>query len=315
LQCAKENLQLGFARAETVGVTTSIPLLLALLWVSPLPASASPQATLPGVVEPHGGAWAIVHAGQLWVCWRAAPDCWRRIELEQDTGAQTELELDELALELDAWDDDTLGPDFVDDGISRELELGPERWRLGFDRSANLWIELDDRRWRAEHGQPRARMADDSTPVRLARPRSHDCGPDGQLPTIVGGRLGWQAAPRCAEPPRGLGCVVPAATVRPRRPVPIRLRAGIELGVVRGWNAVDIDASTPTVASVRQSAGLELLFVVELGFDATRTNADARARAALLGQDRVRSIPAPKPGVLGAAEQQAMLAAICGGRP
>jgi hypothetical protein len=84
---------------------------------------------------------------------------------------------------------------------------------------------------------------------------------------------------------------------------------------VRGWNAVDIDASTPTVASVRQSAGLELLFVVELGFDATRTNADARARAALLGQDRVRSIPARKPGVLGAAEQQAMLAAICGGRP
>lgn len=293
-------------------MTTSILLLLVLI---PTP-TAPPKASLPGVVEPHAGAWAIVHAGQLWVCWRVGPDCWRRVELEQpDAGSQTDVDIEELALELDAWDDDALGPEFVDDGVGVDLDVGPERWRLGFDAAANLWIELDDRRWRAEHGQSRARMADDSTPVRLARPRSHDCGPDGSRPAIVGGRLGWQAAPRCAELPRGVTCVVPAATARPRKPVPIRLRAGLELGAVRGWTAVDLDGSTPTVASVRQRADLELLFVIELGFDPTRTNADARARAALLGHDRVRQIPAGQPGPLGAAEQRAMVAAICGGQP
>lgn len=112
--------------------------------------------------------------------------------------------------------------------------------------------------------------------------------------------------------------MVPAAAARPRKPVPIRLRAGIELGVARGWTAIDTDPSTPTVASVRQSAGLELLFVVELGFDPTRTNADVRARAALLRHDRVRHLPASEAGPLGSlamAEQRAMAAAICGGQP
>jgi hypothetical protein len=339
LQRAKENLQLGFGRADTVCVTTSILLSLALLPSPSAPPPGPPQADLPGVVDPHTGAWAVVHAGQLWVCWEPGPDCWRRVELEQqDPGSLADLdasrwawgregvarpaasEVDDLALELDAWDDDVLGPDFVEDAFGPEIELGPERWRLGFDRAANLHIELEDRRWRAEHGQPRARMADDVAPVRLARPRARECGPDGQLPAIVGGRLGWQTAPRCAEPPPGMICVAPAAA-RLRTPVPIRLRAGLELGAVRGWNAVDVDASTPTVASVRPSAGLELLFVIELGFDPTRTNADDRSRAALLAHDRLRHIPASEPGPLGplgpiaVAEQQAMAAAICGGQP
>lgn len=299
-------------------MTISILLSLALL---PLP-TAPPQAALPGVADSHTGAWAVVHAGQLWVCWQDGPDCWRRVEFEQqDIGSLADVDLEELAIAFDAWNDDALGPDFVEDGVGPEMEFGPERWRLGFDRAANLWIEFDDRRWRAEQGQARARMADDVTPVRLTRPRSHDCGPDGQLPAIVNGRLGWQPAPRCAEPPPGSSCVVPAVAARPRKPVPIRLRAGIELGVVRGWAAVDTEASTPTVASVRQSAGLELLFVLELGFDPTRTNSDARARAALLGHDRVRHIPAGEPGLVGPlgplamAEQQAMAAAICGGQP
>jgi hypothetical protein len=312
LQRAKENLQLGFRPADTSGVTISILLSLALL---PPPSTPS-QATLPGVVDPHTGAWAVVHAGQLWVCWQDGPDCWRRVEFEQqDIGSLADVDLEELAVAFDAWNEDALGPDFVDDGVGPELEFGPERWRLGFDHAANLWIELDDRRWRAEQGQARARMADDVTPVRLARPHSRECGPDGQLPAIVGGRLGWRAAPRCAQPPPGSTCLLPAVAARPRKPVPIRLRAGIELGVVRGWTASDTDASTPTVASMRQSAGLELLFVVELGFDPTRTNSDARARAALLGHDRVHRIPAVEPGPLAAAEQQAMAAAICGGQP
>lgn len=309
MQDSKENLQLAFARAETVDVTTSILLSLALL-----PSFSAPP-DLPAVVDPHTGAWAVVHAGQLWVCWRAGPDCWRRIEFEHDPGASSDLELDDLALAFDEWDDDALSPDLLADGIASELEFGPERWRLGFDRAANLWIEFDDRRWRADHGQLRARMADDATPVRLARPRSRDCGPTGQLPTIVAGRLGWQPSRRCAEPPPGTTCVVPAPTARPRKPVPIRLRAGLELGAVRGWAAVDTDPSTSTVASVRQDAGLELLFVVELGFDPTRTHADARARAVLLSHDRVRSLPAIEAGPLAPAEQRAMATAICGGQP
>jgi hypothetical protein len=290
-----------------MGVTTSILLSLALL-----PVPATTHASPPGVVEPHAGAWAIVHAGQLWVCWREGPDCWRRIEFEHDTGSPLDIDLPDLALELDEWD--ALEPELLDDGSGPDLEFGPERWRLGFDGASNLWIELDDRRWRIEHGQPRARMADDASPVRLARPRSHACGPAGQLPTIAGGRIGWQAAPRCAVPAPGMTCVVPPAA-RPRKPIPIRLRAGIELGVARGWTAVDTDASTPTVASVRQRAGIELLFVIELGFDPTRMSADARARAALLGHDRVRHIPAREHGPLAAAEQRAITAVICGGRP
>jgi hypothetical protein len=293
-------------------VTTSI--LLSLVLLTPPP--TTPHATLPGVVEPHAGAWAVVHAGQLWVCWRQGPDCWRRVELEDDVGLDADTELEDLALQFDEENDDALDPDFLQDGFSLELEIGPERWRLGFDGATNLWIELDDRRWRVAHGQTRARVADDATPVRLARPLDGDCGPDGQRPAIVGGRLGWQVAPRCAEPPPRATCVASSpSAARPRKPVPIRLRAGIELGVVLGWTAVDTDATTPTVASVRQSAGLELLFVVELGFDPTRTNADARARAALLSHDRVRHIPASSPGPLAAAEQQAMLAGICGGQP
>lgn len=291
-----------------LGVTTSILLSLVLLTPS------KPHATLPGVVEPRVGAWAVVHAGQLWVCWREGPDCWRRVEFEDDAGSLADTELEDLAHQFDEEDSDALDPEFLDDGFGSELEFGPERWRLGFDGVANLWIELDDRRWRVAHGQARARMADDATPVRLARPRESDCGPAGRRPAISGGRLDWQTAPRCAEPPLRATCVA-ASAARPRKPVPIRLRAGIELGVVRGWTAVDTDASTPTVASVRQSAGLELLFVVELGFDPTRTNADARARAALLSHDRVRHIPVGEPGPLAAAEQRAMAAAICGGQP
>jgi hypothetical protein len=308
---AKEILQTGSAPADTVSVTISILLSLALL----PPPSAPPLGSLPGVVEPRSGAWAVVHAGQLWVCWRAAPDCWRRVELDDAGDLRVE------AYAFDEWEE----PDDADaDAViafdepfeHRATELGPERWRLGFDAAAHLWIERDEQRWRVEHGQPRARLADDSTPVRLVSPRSSDCGPDGQRPAISGGRLGWEAAPRCADPPPpGATCVVPATTLRPRKSVPVRLRAGLEIGVVRGWTAVDPDATTPTVASVRPSAGVQLLFVLELGFDATRTNADARARAALQRRDRVRPVPAPMPSPVAAAEQAALIAAVCGGAP
>jgi hypothetical protein len=306
---AKENLQPGIERADIASVTISILLSLALL----PPPSASPLGTVPGLVEPRSGAWAVVHAGQLWVCWRVAPDCWRRVELDDVGDPRVE------AYEFEEWEEpeEANGVDALDESFAvRATEVGPERWRLGFDAAQHLWIERDDQRWRVEHGQPRARMADDSTPVRLVRPRSSECGPDGQRPAISGGRLGWEAAPRCAEPPPPAAtCVVPTATMRPRKSLPIRLRAGLELTAVRGWTAVDTDASTASVASVRQSAGMQLLFVLELGFDATRTNADARARAALLWHDRVRHVPAPMPGPLAVAEQAALIAVVCGGKP
>jgi hypothetical protein len=303
----EKNLQTERGRADEADVTTSILLLLTLL----TPPSAPPGA-LPGVVEPHSGAWAVVHAGQLWVCWRESPDCWRRVELDEDPGMRLDVALDESdsdeALELDQWDDTF--------GVSSDaIDVGPERWRLGFDAAAHLWIERDDQRWRVVHGQARARMADDVTPVRLVRPLGHACGPNGQRPAMSGGRLGWEAAPRCAEPPVGATCVVPAVQARPRKPVPVRLRAGLELGLVRGWTAIDTDPNTPTVAKLRPSAGFELLFVVELGFDPTRTNADARARAALLQRDRVRPVPAATPGPVVGAEQAALIAAVCGGQP
>ncbi len=288
-------------------MTTSI--LLALTWMftppfpAPAPAPASP-GMLGGVVEPRTGAWAVVHAGQLWVCWREEADCFRRVAFDDDPGSRTDIEFEDDVTQAEQ--------DFLIDPPDGELELGPERWRLGFDGASHLWIEIDDRRYRVEVGHARARPVADSTPVPLARPRVFDCGPTGRRPAIVAGQLGFRAATRCAPPPSISTCVDTSVRPRPRKPTPVRLRAGLELSMPRGWVATDLDLESPTVANLRPRAALELMFVVELGFDPTRT-ADSRARAALLAHSRLRSVPAPPPGPLADAERRALLAAACGG--
>jgi hypothetical protein len=282
-------------------VTTSI--LLALTLFTPFPPAPATPGPLGGVVEPRTGAWAVVHAGQLWVCWREHRGCFRRVEFDDDPRAR-----DEIELELD----DVVEDDFLTDEVEGELDYGPERWRLGFDSASHLWIEIDDRRYRVEVGHARARPAADASVVALGRPRTFDCGPGGRRPAIVAGQLDWQAAPRCAPPPSISTCVDTSVRPRPRKPSPVRLRAGFEVAVPRGWASADFDVASPTVARVQPRAALELSFVIELGFDPTRA-ADSRARAALLAHSRLRAVSMPPPGPLADAERRALLAAACGG--
>lgn len=303
-----EFLQTPIAPAEDADVNTSI--LLALTWLStPILPSPAPPGTA-GVVELRSGAWAVVHAGQLWVCWREGPDCFRRVEFDDDAGPRTDVELElELEPELDAAD---VRGEFLIDEFDAPLEFGPERWRLGFDSASHLWVEIDDRRYRIEAGHARARPSADATVVALARPRAFDCGPTGQRPAVLGGRLVWQSAPTCAVPSAGSTCVDTSVRPRPRKPAPVRLRAGFEIAVPRGWAAMDLDSESPTVAVVRPRAAFEISFVLELGFDPTRF-ADSRARAALLAHSRLRAVPTPRPGPLADAERRELLLAACGG--
>ena len=301
-----EFLQTGLDAAETLDVTTSISILLALASLTgPFPAPTS-AGSLAGAVDPHTGAWAVVHAGQLFVCWREQAECFRRVEFEDDPRVRTDIDL-----ELDT--DTPEADDFLLDDRGGQLEFGAERWRLGFEAS-HLWIEIDDRRYRVEVGHARARPATDATVVRLGRPRTFDCGPTGRRPVLVAGQIGWQTAPRCAPPPSMATCVDTSVRPRPRKPTPVRLQAGFEITASRGWSSTDLDVASPTVALIHPRAAVELLFVVQLGFDPTRT-ADARARAALLAHSRLRSVPAAPPGPLAEAEQRALLAAACGGTP
>lgn len=275
-------------------------LLSALLLSSPTPpARASP----PGLVDAAGDAWVVVHAGQPWVCWSAGPGCWRRINLD-DASARFEDILDE---------------DLADDGELEPLELvasAPEQWRFGFAAdSASLWIERDDRRWRLDHGSTYA-LAVDSLPMsRMARPRSFECGHAGQRPAVVGGRLTWVAAPRCAPPPPSLTCVAALEGPRLRKVVPVRLRAGLELAALRGWAADDDDPASRPATRFVPRAGVELLFVVELEFDMARAQADERTRAAMLSRPRLRQLPTILEGPLAGAERRAQAEVICGGRP
>ncbi|WP_146155463.1 hypothetical protein [Enhygromyxa salina] len=284
----------------------SASILLSLVLLS-VPA-APPRAAPPGVFEPSSGAWAVVHAGQLWVCWRAGPgprpesggnnDCWRRVELLVD-GPQSEDLLDEAAEE------------FIEDAAAQSLETSSERWRLGFWGPRSLWIERGDQRWRVDLGHQRATITDEPAPVRLSRPRASACGPRGQTPALVGGRLAWQAAPQCPRGPRAGSCVAPPPP-RVRRALPLRVRAGIQLSAVRSWTMRDDRELGLSVAAVRPRAAVELSFVVELGFDLSRARTDERARALLARRERGRSLPAVVPGPLAARERRALTAAVCG---
>ncbi|WP_165703919.1 hypothetical protein, partial [Enhygromyxa salina] len=156
-------------------MSASTILSLALLLGPPLESSNGP----PGVVDLDSGAWAVVHAGQLWVCWTQAPNCWRRVELAAPAGDRVH-DLEAVQTEL--------GEDFIDDVGTEPLDGSPDRWRLGFWGPRTLWIELDEQRWRVDLGQQRARASLDPAPLRLERPAVYACGPAGREPASVGDR-------------------------------------------------------------------------------------------------------------------------------
>lgn len=275
--------------------------------------STAVRGSPPGVVADEGSAWAVVHGGQLWVCWSVSPDCWRRVELDTEP-ARASPSFDE-ALDPE--------PDFIDDQRAPTLDLAPQRWRLGFWGRRSLWIEIDDQRFRVDAGRHRAQRVDEPAPTRLARPGIAACGPRGRRPALSAGRLGWQDAPRCSASAPAGGCAPSSTSLpRPRAPLPVRLRASLELTRIRSWTATGEDPETeaamralaPPISRTRERAGLELWFVIELGFDAGRSRSHARTRAALLrrAHERASSLPAVAPGPLADHERRALREAICG---
>lgn len=272
-----------------------------------LPASSLSAAQPPSLVEPESGAWAVVYAGELWVCWSPGPDCFERVVFDDHEASRDDRLADEDS--LDEIDDVDVG-DLVAERDG--LDVGVEDWRLGFWGAGSLWVERDDHRWRVVQGQRRARIVDDPAPIRLLRIGPAACGPEAIVPAVIGGRLSFRDAPRCAVDVAAPVCVSQAGP-RMRRPTPIRLKASVELTRASGWTA---RAEPPPAISDRQLAsGLEVSFVVELGFDWQRRIADRRAASMLTrrGRARLRELPTVAPGPLAAAELEALTEVVCEG--
>lgn len=283
-----------------MSTATFLPWALSFLLSSPVAGGQPPPAT--GGREPAPDSWAVVHAGSVWVCWTAGDDCWTRVELEppeRGPGPVADLEAEEL------------GPA----PLRVEDPLAPERLRLGFSGPRRLWIVVDEQPWVLERGHRRARAVDARPPVATARPKVPSCSPRRAIPELRGGKLGWREAPPC---PRSRAA--PASCLAPRgpelrRPTGLKLGAGVELSQLRRWSTSRVQASgaEPATPRWRRAAGLELLFVIELGFDPRRLQADRRGRqSARASRARRRALPAVEPGPLAAAETRAYAAIVCG---
>jgi hypothetical protein len=301
-------------------VITSILSTVLLVTPAPLPASTAPP---PSLVNPKSGAWTAVHAGQLWVCWEPGPDCFERVAFDDDgergedwvdDGSQDELPQFEEFAELEAVAEP------AEDHGHRAVH-GAERWQLGFGVDS-LWIELGDRRWRVMQGQQQARSVEDPAPVWLRRIGPARCGPAGVVPAVIGGRMSWRQAPRCANEASAATmltrtCMAPGGPqLGRRRPTRVRIRAGLELKSMQRWTGNDDATRGLLLATRRVVGGTELHFVVELGFDGQRRSADDRARAALEQRSRakLRDLPPVAPGPLAAAELDALETLVCGGQ-
>ncbi|NVB41847.1 hypothetical protein G6O69_28705 [Pseudenhygromyxa sp. WMMC2535] len=255
-------------------------------------------------------AWALLHAGELWVCWSAAADCWRRVELERPSASSAltaDDELDSLGLEALELGSSALVSERAADPTADHAGL-----RMAFADERTLWIELDAgtdadaRRWRVERGRTRARLVDAQATVPLERPRLPSCSPHASIPAIVDGRPAWRSSPTCAHAALRLACPG-SRRVRQRRPTGLTLRAGVEFARSIGWRGAGVHAGPD---GLRTAGGHELLFIVELGVEP-----GVRARAARLAQaghrPRVIASPSVASGPLAAAEAAALAELRC----
>jgi hypothetical protein len=299
MPAAVESLQSRARRADEADVSAFI--LSTILLVSP--ASSLSAAQPPSLVEPQSGAWAVVYAGELWVCWSPGADCFERVVFDDDVSARDDVFADDLLEEELVGD---LEPSY------ESIDVGSESWRLGFWGPASLWVERDEQRWRVVRGQRRARVVEEPAPIRLLRLGPVGCGPHGIVPAVIGGKLSWRDAPRCAVELAMPVCVTRAGP-RVRTPTPIRLRASIEATRASDWKA----GGELGIGDRRLASGLELHFVVELGFDWQRRVADRRAASLLARRSRarLRELPTVVPGPLAAAEHEALAAVVCEGGP
>ncbi len=277
-----------------------------VLLVSP---ASLPSNRPPSLVEPESGAWAVVHAGQLWVCWTPGPDCFARIEFDEAPRRE-----DPLA------EDDHEAPELAH--ASTAPEFGIEASQIGFWGPRSLWIERGEARFRVLAGQRRARAVDEPAPIRLRRIAAAPCGPEGLVPAVIGGRLSWREAPRCAVERATAGAIgarrcMSAPGPRLRPPTPLRLRAGVEIVGARAWTAEDDAALALAIAGRRRSSAVELSFVVEVGFDLQRRAVERRTRALLArsGRAQLRELPPVPPGPRAAAEIDALAELLCAGGP
>ncbi len=259
---------------------------------------------LPALASDSGDAWVVLLAGSAWVCWSAfEPDCWQRIELEPPAFDHPPA----FAAALVPEDD-------LDASTTNPLRIDPTQAvdpRFGFE-PGRLWITIDDQFWVVEPDQRQARLVDTvASSVALVRPTPPSCGPRRQVPAVISGRLSFVDADPCPASRSPLGCVRPR--LRVRRPSGVELRAGLSLGHVRSWV---LDAAQPDLglpAQLQTRAGVELLAVVELGFDGPAAVRLARSRAELLARDRQRQawIPEVEEGPLAAAELDALTDLAC----
>ncbi len=298
IAASKKTLQTPTRRSDEASVTASILSALLLVSPAPLPFAAQP----PSLVEPSSDAWAVVHAGQLWVCWTPGPDCFERVVFDNDTGERD-----------DTLDEDTRADELVDTSRT-EPELGVDAWQLGFWGPRSLWIEGGEQRWRVLAGQRRARTVDEPAPVRLQRLSPAQCGPKAVVPALIGGRLSWREAPRCALEVSTHSCVTSAGP-RVRPATPLRVRAGVELGSARGWSNEDDAALALAIAERRSTSAVEVSVFVEFGFDWQRRARDQRARALISrrGRGLLRKLPTVASGPRAAAEVDALANIVCRG--
>lgn len=257
---------------------------MTLLCLSLLTSLAAPPAEAAALPLLHGGdaaphTWLAALRGALWVCWhdasdRGAPDptCWRRVELPSGVSDPAELR----ATILDPGSIALRGPDDAAFLLVRgDLAAQP--------------IEPD-----ALPADPQARLA--------ALP----CSPGGHVPEVIGGAWSWRAA-ACAE---GQAiCVAQSPLPRPRRPLGLGLRVGVELRAAERRSLAE---------TARAVAGLQLLAVIAWSFDPARWFSHDRGREQVLaaGRARLRTLPPLRSrGALAARERAALSAALCrGGR-
>lgn len=252
----------------------------------------------PALADESGTAWVTLHAGSAWVCWSEFdPDCWRRIELESPSPHPLDAFVPDEEL-------DVLAPIPLDADPMQSVDV-----RFGFE-PGRLWIAIEDQLWVIEPDQRQARSLDaPAGAVTLVRPTSPSCGPRGHVPAVIAGRLAFVDAPRCPALGRMTGCLSPRPRVR--RPSGVQLRAGLSLTHARQWSLTAAQPDLGIPAGLHTGAGVELLAVIELGFDGPAALRSARSRTELLARDRRRSIPPIVEGPLAEAELEALRTVAC----
>jgi hypothetical protein len=297
-QISREKfLQAADAGADTRGMNVSLLSTLVLLALGGHP---SRDVRVPALASDSEAAWVLLHAGSPWVCWSEfEPDCWRRIELEIPPPSRADAFVPDEEEALDP-----LATIALDDDPTRGIDV-----RFGFE-PGRLWIAVDDRLWVLEPGQRQARFLDaPAGAVGLVRPTTPDCGPQGRVPGVISGRIAFVDGDRCAAVGRAIGCLRPRPKLR--RPTGVELRAGLQLGWVRDWSLSPAQPDLGLPATLQTRAGVELLAVLELGFDGPAALRLARSRADLLARDRRRTIPPIVEGPLAEAEFEALRTVAC----